>query len=311
MGTGTETPGSAPGYVLVFKTHAWDPFIARQFERYKARCCHGALVVLADETGGPLGPIPHDHVIRTTNAELLALGLADAYGKGGLIWWNTDYPNYLAYQRLPGYGHYMFVEYDTCAALDIDAFVAEVAARQLDLVALPTRQDKASWYWTKWHEAAYAYDEMQGSLNCVSVFSGRAMDLLLRRRQEMAREHAAGTLKFWPGNEVFVATEIGRAGYRFASLEEFGNADRYEWHPPILEDDMPEAEDLFLHPVLDRRRYIASVLKFEFDLSSYLTPSSKLRRELARFPARDYVPHMPGAFRRQVMVKLRQKLGAI
>ena len=63
--------------------------------------------------------------------------------------------------------------------------------------------------------------------------------------------------------------------------------------------------------VLDQPRYIASVLKYEFDLSSYFVPGSPLRRQLARFPARDYVPQMPGAFRRQVMVKLRQALGSV
>ncbi len=298
-------------YALVFKTHAWDPFIARQLERYKARCRSGALVIVLDETNGSAGPIPHDQVIRTTNQEILALGLANAFGKGGLIWWNTDYPNYLAFQRLPEYAHYVFAEYDTCANLDIDALVASVAERGIDMLTQPTRQDKQTWYWTKFHEAVYDHDEIRGSLNCFSVFSHRAMQMLMERRLADSKEHAAGRMTFWPGNEVFVATEIARAGYRTAALEEFGDATNYEWHPPILEDDLPGKPGTFLHPVLDRKRYIASVLKFEFDLSSYFSASSPLRQELARFPARDYVPHMPGAFRRQVLVKVRQALGSI
>jgi hypothetical protein len=298
-------------YVLVFKTHAWDDFIERQFERYRSNCLSGDVVILADETNRPLGPIPYDRVIRTTNSELLQLGLANAYGKGGLIWWNTDYPNYLAADRLPEYDYYLFVEYDSCANLDIDSFVEAIAANGADAVALPTRQAKSSWYWTKFHERVYSYEEICGSLNCISVFSARAMQLLLARRRAHTIEHNAGRLRFWPGNEVFIATEINRAGYKFASLEEFGDATQYEWHPPILEDDLYEQTGTFLHPVLDRPRYIASLLKFEFDLSSYFISSSPLRRQLARFPARDYLPHMPAAFRRQVLVKLRQALGAI
>lgn len=300
-----------PSYALVFKTHTWDPFIARQLDRYKARCRDGRLVVLVDETNGPVGPIPHQDVIRTTNAEILALGLANAFGKGGLLWWNTDYPNYLAFHKLPPYDHYVFAEYDTCVNLHIDALIATLADRGVDFLSQPTRQDKDSWYWTSFHEAVYSRAEMQGSLNCFSVFSHRAMQVLMDRRVAASQKHAAGRMTFWPGNEVFVATEVARAGLVSASLEEFGDARKYEWHPPILEDDLAATPGVFLHPVLDRKRYIASVLKFEFDLSSYFFASSPLRRELGRFPARDYLPHMPGAFRRQVMVKVRQKMGTI
>lgn len=304
----TQTEGR---YVVVFKTHTWDAFVARQFERLAARCRSGDLVVLIDETSGPQGEIPHKQVIRTTNAELISLGLADAYGKGGLIWWNTDYPNYLARLRLPGYTHYVFFEYDACINLDLDNLVAQLAADGVDLLALRTRHEIATWYWTQFHTSVYPRDEIRGSLNCISVWSARAVDQLFERRRQQGRERAAGQLKFWPNNEVFVATEIARAGYRFASLEQYGDASDYEWHPPILEDDLPQHTGAFLHPVLDRPRYIASILKFEFDLSSYFVPNSPLRRELARFPARDYVRRMPAAFCWQVMVKLRQKMGAV
>jgi hypothetical protein len=301
-----------PRYAVAFKTHIWDEFIARQFERYRAALRHGDLYIIVDETNGPVGPITHSSVYRTTNKDLLALGLANAYAKGGLIWWNTDYPNYLLFQDRPDYDYYMFVEYDSCVNLDLDQFLSQVAARHLDLVTLPTRQAKQTWYWTKFHEAVYPYDDIRGSLNCVSVYSRRAMELLFERRKAMAKAFEAKTLTFWPGNEVFIPTEIARAGYAMASLEEFGNADGYEWHPPHLEDDLPaKAGADFLHPVLDQGRYIQSVLKFEFDLSSYFFSQSPLRRDLARFPASSYVPHMPAAFRRQVMVKLRQALGAI
>lgn len=313
--TGQNTPslGSTPRYAIVFKTHSWDPFIERQFRRFQQNAPGAHLVVLLDETNRSLGDIPHPHVLRTTNAGLLAMGLADAFPKGGLIWWNTDYPNYFAARALPDFDYYLFVEYDSCMTMDIDAFVRDAAAREADMVALPTRQEKASWYWTKFHQRTYAYDDIRGSLNCISLFSARAMAMLLERRQEMTRELAAGRVGFWPGNEVFLPTEIHRAGYTFISLEAFGDASHFEWHPPILEDDLAQHDGRvgFLHPVLDRPRYIASVLKFEFDLSSYFDKRSNLRRTLSRFPAKDYVKLMPGAFRRQVMVKVRQGLGAV
>ena len=301
----------SPSYALVFKTHAWDPFIARQLDRFKEQCKAGRVVVIADETSRPLGPIPHPDVIRTTNAEILSLGLADAYGKGGLLWWNTDYPNYLAAERLPRQDYYVFAEYDCCVRCDIDDLVAQLARDGVDLLTQPTRQDKESWYWTRFHEAVYPFEAIRGSLNCFCVMSHRALTGLLERRRAHAAEHAAGRLGFWPGNEVFVATEAAQAGYRVAALEEYGSAIRYEWHPPILEDDLPGCPGTFLHPVLDRPRYIASVLKFTFDLSSYFARTSPLRRDLARFPVRDYLPLMPQAFYRQVRTKIRQAMGSI
>ncbi len=299
-----------------FKTHAWDPFISRQLDRYRQQAGRADVYVILDETNRPLpdaapqlaGPC----VLRTTNTDLLALGLANAYGKGGLIWWNTDYPNYLLYQQQPDYDYYVFVEYDSCMTVPVESVVEAAATRGVDLVTLPTRQPLDSWYWTSFHEKAYARAEIRGSLNCISVFSRRAMELLLRRRREMTLDYNAGTLGFWPCNEVFVATEIQRAGMTMASLEDYGDASAYEWHPPHLEDDLDSLQGHdFLHPVLDRARYIQSVLKFEFDLSAYFVPNSPLRRTLARFRAREYVPHMPAAFRHQVTVKLRQALGNI
>ncbi len=302
----------APSYVVVFKTHSWDAFVARQFERYRAAVGQGGLVIVVDETHGAVGPIPYHHVMRITEHQILALGLADAFPKGSLLWWNTDYPNYLCHERLDPYAYYMFVEYDSCARIDVDSFIAEVAARECDFVTLPIRQSRQSWYWTKFHRPVYDEAAICGSLNCISVYSARALRHLLQRRREMTALHHAGQLAFWPGNEVFVATEMMLAGFRCASLEDFGNAESYEWHPPILEADLPlHDKAVFLHPVLDPPRYIRSVLKFEFDLSSYFVAASPLRRQLARFPPRLYLQLLPGAFHRQVMVKLRQALGAV
>lgn len=299
-------------YAIGFKTHVWDPFIARQLARYRAIAGSGDLFVIADETGRPFPQIEEAPVIRTSAKDLVGLGLADAFGKGGLIWWNTDYPNYKLFVDHPDYDYYVFGEYDTCINMPLDDLLNEVARRGLDLVTLPTRQNLDTWYWTKFHEMAYKRAEIRGSLNCFAVFSNRAMRLLLERRRAMTLEYAAGQLGFWPGNEVFVPTEIARAGLTTASISEFGDASAYEWHPPHLEDDLPKlGSHTFLHPVLDEARFIQSVLKFEFDLSSYFVRSSPLRRQLARFPARSYVPHMPSAFRRQMTVKLRQALGHI
>jgi len=89
-----------------------------------------------------------------------------------------------------------FLEFGTIDTTDIDSFVEAIAANGADAVALPTRQPKSSWYWTKFHERVYSYQEICGSLNCISVFSARAVQLLLARRRAHTIEHNAGRLRF-------------------------------------------------------------------------------------------------------------------
>ena len=179
-------------YAIGFKTHVWDPFIARQLDRYRAIAGRGDLFVISDETTRPFPQIADAPVIRTSADDLVGLGLAHAFGKGGLIWWNTDYPNYRLFVDHPDYDYYVFGEYDTCINRPLDGMLDEIAERGLDLVTLPTRQDLDSWYWTKFHEAAYPRAEIRGSLNCFAIFSNRAMRLLLERRRAMAIDYAAG-----------------------------------------------------------------------------------------------------------------------
>ena len=226
-------------FAVVLKTHVWDEFVERQLARLRSYCGDGTLIVLADESAGPLEGIPHDRVVRLTTEKLVAMGLADASPRGNLIWWNTDYPNYYLRREADAFDYYVFVEYDAAVLAPLDDVVAEVAARELDFVTLPTREDRVEWHWTRLHEQVYPGDALKRSLNCVSVFSARAVDLLLARRLEMTAEYHDGRLAFWPMNEVFVASEMARAGYRTASLAEFGDVGRYHERPALRVRPVP------------------------------------------------------------------------
>ena len=100
----------------------------------------------------------------------------------------------------------------------------------------------------------------------------------------------------------FVARkQIERAGLRFLSLTDFGNTDGYEWYPPHLEQDLPspdskmDAAPLFLHPVLDRDRYMGSLLKFS-SLPAFVHPGSRLWRAIRHFRTEGYWRRLPAAF---------------
>lgn len=295
-------------YAIVMKAHAWDGFIARQFERYRDTPGAAEVFLYLDETNGRIADVPLPNVIRATNDDLYAIGLGPRFERGSLLWWNTDYPHYLFHRQYPDYDYVLFVEYDTCCLGDVDAFVRDAASRQADLVALPTRQPKDEWIWTRFHAQTYDRAIIEGSLNCVSLYSKRALDLLSNRRIAMADEARNGTVPFWPGNEVFLATEIRLAGYRFMSLAEFGDVSKYEWHPPILEADVASTGRMtFLHPVLDQKRYIGSLLKFAANPLTYFRSGSVLRRELARFPESEWRPQLVNASWMRLRTRARER----
>ena len=288
-------------YAIILKTYVWDDFVARQVERLRLVAGSGDLFVSVDETNGTAGPIPHDKIVRTCNADMVALGLADRFEKGSLLWWNADYPHYQFFDLHRTYDYYLFIEYDACVTGGIETLVARAAEQSADFVALPNRFPHDRWRWAKPHAGTYSLESMRGSLNCITLFSARAMRLLMRRRLEMSRQP---DIPFWPISEVFLATEIAAAGYVFLPLQQFGDVSRYDWFPPFLEDDLPAPPaDSFIHPLLDRHRYIQSLLRQKCRLRDIL-PHSALRRELDRLSERASALQIARQASRQLLRRL-------
>ncbi|MBC7799270.1 MAG: hypothetical protein H7Z10_01495 [Gemmatimonadaceae bacterium] len=306
--TDTDPHSAVPArrYALVLKTHVWDDFIKRQLERYlSAVGPNGDVFVCIDQTNGAVPSIDHDRVLRFTNADLVGLGLANRAERGSLIWWNTDYPHYLFFQAFPNYDYYAFCEYDTVINRACDDLMDDIATAGADFVALPTRTPKMEWMWTRYHLGTYDFEDLTGSLNCIAIFSQRAMETLQRRRIEMSQHSADGHVPFWPLNEVFLATEVKRAGLRAASLDQFGDASGFEWYPPYVEDDLDAYRHLtFLHPVLDKPRYMASLLKFS-PLLSFFSGRGRLGLALRRFP--EFKGEVPNAFIRRAITRSRER----
>ncbi len=44
----------SPRHVVLFRTHFWDAFVARPYERLKQKIGRGDLYILLDETNGPV-----------------------------------------------------------------------------------------------------------------------------------------------------------------------------------------------------------------------------------------------------------------
>ena len=120
-------------------------------------------------------------------------------------------------------------------------------------------------------------------------------------------------IAFWPLGEAFVASEVAAAGLCFVPLARYGDVSRYNWFPPVLETDLVplSAGHAFIHPVLDRKRYIASLLRHTHFVRHYFMPRSTLRRELARFPGEVSRRQLCHAAVRRAKERLRLAWGGV
>ena len=295
---------SASKAATVFRTHFWDGFAQRQFDRLLAVSGGTDVIVLVDETRGPVA-VPHDRVVRVTEELLLAMGLPRA-GEGNLLWFNGDYPLYALRRQCPDYGYYFQLEYDVVINRPIASLIAEVEAAAADYVGLTKGEAVQDWFWRDSCAGVYRLDQLRHQLICVSLFSGAALDHLFERRLSQGRALEEGRQASWPFCEGFVPTELALAGFVCRELSEFGDTSAYDHWPPYLEADAGLlAGHTFVHPVLDQRRYVDSLHKYRIGLAGYLNPASLFHRKLRRLPARQYLPVLTRSF----MTKARRTIG--
>jgi len=292
---------TAPRCAVVFKAYAWDGFVERQARRLAEAAGPLDFFISLDETGGSAGPIPFERVIRFTCDDLAAAGLPMRFGVGGVLWWNPDYAHYQFLAQYPDYDYYLFVEYDCVVQSSLQQFVARAVARGADLVALPIVRPFNQWHWMPYQRDVYPDAEARLALLNVCLLSSRALKLLHRRRLAMNSDPSS---RAWPSSEVFLPSEVVRAGMTWLSLADFGDVAHYDWFPPTLEEDLrPAAGDTFLHPVLDRRRYVASMLHNRGSL-----PPGELARALSRFRRDEYAKLIWPAARKRALRRIQHKL---
>lgn len=271
-------------FAILFKTHFWDDFTARQVQRLREHSGAAAVVAVIDETMGAVPPTTAQREIRIVQDDLAQLQLALVTTHGSIIWYNTDYPNYVAFSQLEPFDYYVCIEYDACVTLDLQRLVDDLARDGTDYLGFPIRKRVQEWPWYDMHRAIYG-DAMLVYLSCLAVFSHRGIALLLRRRQEMGQLFKDKQLQFWPNNEVFIPNELLRAGMKLGSLSEHGDVSHYDWWPPCDEKALAQMpRGAFVHPVLAGMRYARSVVHHEPSLWSFLNPASALHRRLRDMP---------------------------
>ena len=283
-----------PRYALVFRTHFWDDFAQRQFDRVRARARSADIFVLVDETRGKVSGIGAERVVGVTDAEILATGFVAA-GEGSLQWYSGDVPLYMFYLRHPGYDFYVQMEYDVNVHVDLDRLAERLRADRVDVLGLTNLQSIEDWPWLPSCLEVYRPDEVRHQLICLSAFSNRALATLYERRREQAALFKSGELKTWPLCEGFIASEAVRQGLNVAELSRYGDIDAYDWWPPYVESDLERLQqNAFVHPVLDPARYVPSLFKKPEGVRLMLLPTSWLHRKLQRLGPVGYVRSLVG-----------------
>jgi hypothetical protein len=291
---------SVPRCAVVFKAYAWDEFIERQARRLAEAAGALDFYISVDETGGSVGPVPFERVIRFTCADLAAAGLPMRFAVGGVLWWNPDYAHYQFLAQCPDYDCYVFVEYDCVVQCSLEQFVVRAMSRGADLVALPITRPFHLWHWMWYQHDVYPAGEVELALLNVCFLSARALAMLHQRRLAMNSDPSVR----WPSSEVFLPSEVVRAGMTWLSLGDFGDVSHYDWFPPTMEEDLAAGHgDTFLHPVLDRRRYVISMLQNRGSL-----PPGELKRALSRFRREEYAKLVWPLARKGAVRRIQHKL---
>ena len=88
-------------------------------------------------------------------------------------------------------------------------------------------------------------------------------------------------LSEWPYCEGYIATEGRKQNLKFAELSNYLSVPNYKWWPPYLEvgRQLDKLGDV-VHPVLDRPRFVSSLLKHDIAVKSILSPFSWFNKKL-------------------------------
>jgi hypothetical protein len=292
-------------FAVVFKTHFWDAFVARQFSRLRERAGGGDLFLLADETHGKFPDIAEASVLRVTEETAAAEGYLP-HPAGGVFWYNADYQLYHFADRFPEYDYIVTVEYDCVINIDVSIIVAAMRAQKLEFVGEPIRPAPEEWHWMPQVRPYYPGDlEFAGRLLCFAVF-GRAFAVQLQAaRRELTRRRLAaapGDPEFdaWPNIEGFIGAEIARLGVPNARLSDFGDVSHYDWRPPYFEPLLPKLDDFaFVHPVLTGARFLQSITRHESNPTDLFLPGTRLRMMMDNCPLETVIPAFLTYFQEQ------------
>ena len=160
----------------------------------------------------PVGPIPFERVTRFTCADLAAAGLADAI----LAWVGAVVESGLralsVSDRVPELRQVPVRRVRLRRAMLAGKVCSQRDARRrrFDSQCL-FRAALQQWHWMPYQRDVYAREEVRlALLNVCFILAAPALKMLHQRRLAMKNDDPS--VRSWPSSEVFVASEVVRAG---------------------------------------------------------------------------------------------------
>jgi hypothetical protein len=85
------------------------------------------------------------------------------------------------------------------------------------------------------------------------------------------------------------------AGFRMATLNDLGSTRYFDWSPPFLEETLEDmADGVFVHPVLDTRRFLLNVKTWMVPPEAFFDPENPLRQRIVGDAYKTYLPQAHG-----------------
>jgi len=145
---------------------------------------------------------------------------------GKVMWYNSDYPQYIVRKYFPKYDYYWLIECDVfCNGKSYKPFFKKYKHNKSDLIIKDYRpiHSDSDWWWQYKTEWCYNNTPLYGSLFPVVRISGDAIDFLYKKRLEQAdlfNKVKENTDNRWIFCELFIATELTNNNFKCQDLDE-------------------------------------------------------------------------------------------
>ncbi len=142
-------------------------------------------------------------------------------------------------------------------------------------------------------------------LCCLAIFSNRAAHYLYRRRALAALRVRDGGAETVPMCEAVVPTELRLGGFRLVPLHDLGSTACYDTTPPRPEEMLPGlAHEAFVHPVLDKPRFVVNLLRDTPNPLDLLNADHPHHRLLGADGLAEVLPHLHHRYMWRAMMRV-------
>ena len=249
-----------PTYTLIFRTNEWDDDIANLAERAQRCCGSGKFIIAADESERTLIVAPYPKLSH--NSDFSFIGLPNI-PRDRVLWWNGDAVLYTARRALPYTDYYIMSAHTVFFSCELDDVIRRIADEGIDLAASKI-EPLSEIHWSRTSIRGITSDPYQASMPLV-ILSGRAVDYLLKTRQELAARLESGQIEHWPYWEAFIPTMLlQHHDMSVSDLNRFVNSELI--HCPTimsLRDPRLSKAGIVAHPVMSGFRFVRAFMASE------------------------------------------------